>query len=155
MKHPMLAAIITSGLACVAGASAAQDQTQATTLQNLTVTGEPAPYETYVVEFHTGYGLQALVGNTRSQYVQAQRAAEASEALRMQGMAFKPYVAVAIDNSSGPGVARQVQVIDAAQSTVAIVNVYCKRSVPSGSSHCRLVSLPVSNNAYRQGLASR
>lgn len=155
MKHPVLVTFITFGLASVASVSAAQEQTQATNLQNFTVTGIPAPYETYVVDLQAGYGLQALVGNTRTQYIQAQRAAEASEALRMKGMALKPYVAVAIDNSSDPGVARQIQLMDSAQNTVAIVNVYCKRSVPARGNHCRLVAVPVSTKTYGERVASR
>jgi hypothetical protein len=82
--------------------------------------------------------LETFVGNTHSQYVQAQRAAERSEALRKLGIAPQPLVTLAIDNSIGPGVAKRVLVSDAAQSTVAIVDVYCKRAAPVGSKHCQL-----------------
>lgn len=154
MKHPILAAITTLGLACVASVGAAQDETQTTNLQDVTVTGTPAPYETYVVDLNRDYGLQVLVGNTHRQYMQAQRAAESWEALRMRGVALKPYVSVAIDNSSGPGVARQIQLMDSAQVTVAIVNVYCRGRALSGSNHCKLALQPVSASTYGQRLAS-
>ncbi len=151
MKNPILAATVSLGLACVASVSAAQDQT--TELQNVTVTGTPTPYAVYVIDFDMGYGLQALVGNTHRQYMQAQRAAAASEALRKQGLAPRPYVAVAIDNS-GFGLAKQIQLVDAERNTVAIVNVYCRGSAPAQGSRCKLVSLPMSNNAYRPRVAS-
>jgi lactate dehydrogenase-like 2-hydroxyacid dehydrogenase len=154
MKRMIIATTIALGLACVSSVGAAQDQTQTTNMQNVTVTGVPAQYETYTADLHMGYGLQALVGSTHKQYVQAQRAAERSEALRMRGMAQQPFVAVAIDNSSGPGVARQIQLIDSAHNTVAIVNVYCKRAVPSRDKHCFLAPLPVKSNTYSQRLAS-
>ncbi|WP_017463519.1 hypothetical protein [Dyella ginsengisoli] len=141
MKHTIVAAIATFGLACVPSISAAQDQT--TKLQDVTVTGEPAPYAVYAVDFDTGYGLKALVGHTHRQYIHAQRAAAASEALRRQGLAMSPYVTVAIDNS-GSGLARQVQLLDAGRNTVAIVNVYCKGGDPSQGRRCSLVSVPVS-----------
>lgn len=141
MKHTIVAAIATFGLACVPSISAAQDQT--TKLQDVTVTGEPAPYAVYAVDFDTGYGLKALVGHTHRQYIHAQRAAAASEALRRQGLAMSPYVTVAIDNS-GSGLARQIQLLDAGRNTVAIVNVYCKGGDPSQGRRCSLVSVPVS-----------
>lgn len=151
MKHPILAATVTLGLACVASASAAQDQT--TELQNVTVTGTQVPYAIYVVDFDMGYGLQAYVGHTHQKYMQAQRAAAKSEALRKQGLAQSPYVTVAIDNS-GFGVARQIQLIDADRNTVAIVNVYCKGVAPAQGSRCMLISQPVPNNTYRPRVAS-
>jgi hypothetical protein len=154
MKHPILATITTLGLGCVASVGVAQDETKTTNLQDVTVTGTPAPYETYVVDLNRDYGLQVLVGNTRRQYMQAQRAAEGSEALRMRGAALTPYVSVAIDNSSGPGVARQIQLIDSAQVTVAIVNVYCRGVALSGGNHCKLALRPVSPSTYGQRLAS-
>lgn len=155
MKHLIIATSIALGLACVGSVGAAQDETQTTNMQNVTVTEVPGQYETYVADLHLGYGVEALVGNTHRQYVKAQRVAERSEALRMQGIAQQPLVAVAIDNSSDPGVARQIQVVDPVQDTVAVVNVYCKRVVPSGGEHCMLAPLPVSNSTYSQRLASR
>lgn len=137
MKSLIIASTITLGLACAGSVSAAQDQVQATNLQNLTVTAPAGQYETYVVDLHTGYGLAALVGNTHSQYMQATRAAERSEALRKRGMTQQSLVAVAIDNSIGPGVAKRVLVTDPAQNTVAFVDVYCKRAVPTGDKHCQ------------------
>jgi hypothetical protein len=151
MKKIILAATVAFGLACVASTSAAQDQT--TELQNVTVTGMPTPYAVYVIDFDMGYGLKALVGHTHRQYMQAQRAAAASETLRKQGLAESPYVSVAIDNS-GFGLAKQIQLIDAERNTVAIVNVYCKGVAPSQGSRCKLVSVPTSNNAYRPRVAS-
>ena len=153
MKHPIVATTLALGLACVVGVSAAQDQDQTTNMQNVTVTGVPGQYETYLVDLNTGHTLQALVGNTHRQYMQAQRAADRSESLRMQSIAWQPLVAVAIDNSSGPGVAKQVQLINTARETVAIVNVYCKRAVPSGSAHCKLAPMAMSTS-YNQRLAS-
>ena len=155
MKRQIIATTIALGLACVGSVSAAQDQTQTTNMQNVTVTEAPAQYETYVVDLHMGYGLEALVGTTHSQYVQAQRAAERAEALREQGIPRQPDVAVAIDNSSGPGVAKQIQLIDSAQDTVAIVNVNCKRATSAGGKHCQLAPQPVWNNAYGERLALR
>jgi hypothetical protein len=61
---------------------------------------------------------------------------------------------VAVDDSSGPGVARQFQLLDADNVTVAIVNVYCKRAVPSGGQHCRLASLPIATSEGSQSLAA-
>ena len=139
MKSLIIASTFSLGLACVSGISAAQDQ-QATSLQNLTVTAPVGQYETYVVDLHTGYGLAALVGNTHSQYVQAARAAERSEALRKMGVAQQPVLTIAIDNSEGPGVAKRFLVSDSNQTTVAIVDVYCKRAVMSSGKHCMLFS---------------
>ena len=138
MKKLILATTIALGLASVGGVSLAQDQTQTTQLQNVVVTGQRASYETYVANLDTGFQMQALVGHTHRQYVKAQRAADQLESLRMQGVAQQPLVSVAIDNSSGPGVARQFQLINAARETIAIVNVYCKRSMPSGGPRCRM-----------------
>ncbi|RDS84890.1 hypothetical protein DWU98_02745 [Dyella monticola] len=138
MKPPIIATTIVLGLACVGSSSVAQDQTQATNLQNFSVTAPAAQYETYAVTLPMGFGLQAFVGNTHRQYVQAARAAEGSEALRMKGMATQPFVTVAIDNSDGPGVAKRFLLTDSVQNTVAIVDVYCKRAAPEGK-RCRLV----------------
>lgn len=143
MKSLITATTIALAFACAASISAAQDQTRATNLENFTVTAPMGQYETYVVNLPTGYGLEAFVGSTHSQYVQAARAAERSEALRMQGNAPQSLVAVAIDNSTGPGVAKRVLLMDDSQSTVAIVDVYCKRAAPAGGKHCQLFSRSV------------
>jgi hypothetical protein len=144
MKRLIIASTIAFGFMCAGGISAAQDQIQATNLQNLTVTAPGGNYETYLVDLHMGYGLEALVGNTHMQYVQAERVAEKSEALRKSGMvASQPFVAVAIDNSTGPGVAKRVLLMDSTQSTVAIVDVYCKRAISTGGKHCQLFSRQV------------
>lgn len=155
MKNLIIATTIALGLASAGGVSSAQDETRATNMQNVTVTEAPAQYETYVVDLHLGYGLAALVGNTHRQYMRAQRVAETSEALRMRGTPLQPNVAVAIDNSSAPGVTKQLLLIDSAQDTVAIVDVYCKQVVPSGSAHCLLVPLPMGTSTNSQRLASR
>ena len=156
MKHVISATTLALGLICAGGVSAAQDetQTQATNMRDVTVNAIPGQYETYVANLHTGYTLHALVGNTHRQYVQAQRAADRSESLRKLGIAGPAHVDVAIDNASGPGVARQIRLIDPAWNTVAIVNVYCKRVMPSGNARCRLDALPASNSRYSQRLAS-
>jgi hypothetical protein len=130
--------MIALGLAGAGGATLAQDQTQTTELQDIVVTGVRAPYETYVTHLDAGFQLQALVGNTHRQYMQARRAADRLESLRMQGRWERPLVSVSIDNSSGAGVARQFQLINGEHETVAIVNVYCKRSMPSGGPRCRM-----------------
>lgn len=153
-KHLIIATTMALGLAGVGGVGFAQDETQTTNMQKVTVTLPPAEYETYIADLNLGYGLEAHVGNTHRQYMRAQRAAQRSEALRMSGMSQRPFVTVAIDNSSGPGVARQIRLIGPARDTVAIVNVYCKRAVPSGGKHCLLAPLPVRGNTYSQPLAS-
>jgi hypothetical protein len=150
MKHLIHATTLAFGLICTGAVSAAQDET--TNMRDVTVHAVPGQYETYSAELQTGYALHALVGNTHRQYVQARRAADESESLRKRGN-FVP-VAVAIDNASGPGIARQIQLIDAARNTVAIVNVYCKRVMPSGGARCRLHPLPMSINRDGQSLAS-
>lgn len=136
MKHSMVVTLLTCGLACVASV-AAQDQTTVTTMQDVTVTG--APYETYLINLHRDFGLKALVGHTHRNYMQAQKAARQWEVLRMQGLAPRPYVAVAIDDSIGPGTAQQIQLADADRHTLAIVNVYCRRSVQEGANRCQFV----------------
>jgi hypothetical protein len=153
MRHLISAITLALGLACVGGVSAAQDETQATNMRNVTVNAVPQ-YETYVANLDAGFALHALVGHTRRQFVQAQRTTERSESLRKQGMATQPFVAVAVDDSLGPGVARQFQLLDADNVTVAIVNVYCKRAVPSGGQHCRLASLPIATSEGSQSLAA-
>lgn len=142
MKRLLIAMTIALGLAGVGSSSIAQDQTQATNLQNFTVTAPAGQYETYFLNLPTGYGLKALVGNTHRQYVQAERAASGWEGLRKQSVAPQPFVAVAIDNSTGPGVAKRFLLTDSVQNTVAIVDVYCKRVAPEGK-RCRLVSRSV------------
>lgn len=154
MKHLIIAATTIFGLACVGGVSVAQDQTHTTNMQDVTVTQLPAPYDIYIADLGLDYKLEAVVGNTHGQYVQARRAVDRSEALRMRGLALRPLVSVAIDNSSGPGVARQIRLINSARDTVAIVNVYCKRSVPSGGAHCKLAAQPMRANTNSQRLAS-
>lgn len=153
MKLPITATIVAISLACAGSVSAAQDRNHTTNLQTFTVTAPPGEYETYVVDLHTGYELAALVGNTHSQYMQAARAAERSEALRKQGVAAQPLVAVAIDNSTGPGVSKRILVTDPGQNTVAFVDVYCKRAVPSGGKHCQLFPNGI-RPAHGQQLAS-
>ena len=153
-KQLIIATTMALGFASVGSVGFAQDETQTTNMQKVTVTLPPAEYETYVVDLNPGYGLEAHVGNTHRQYVRAQRAARRSEALRMNGMSQRSLVTVAIDNSSAPGVARQIRLIDPARDTIAIVNVYCKRVVSSGGRHCLLTSLPVRGNPYSQRLAS-
>jgi hypothetical protein len=138
MKRLIIATSIALSVACAGSVGAAQDQIQTTNLPNFTVTAPAGQYETYFVDLQTGYGLEALVGNTHMQYVQAERAAERSEALRKLGVASQPFVAIAIDNSIGPGVAKRVLLMDSTQSPVAMVDVYCKRVVPSGGKHCQL-----------------
>jgi hypothetical protein len=146
MKRLIIATTIALSLACAGSISAAQDQTRATNLENFTVTAPTGQYETYFIDLHTGYGLEAFVGNTHSQYVQAARAAERSETLRKLGVAPQPIVAVAIDNSNGPGVAKRVLLFDSAETTVGMVDVYCKRAAPAGGRHCQLFSRQVQAN---------
>ena len=153
MKHLINATTLALGLICAGGVSAAQDETQATTMRNVNVNAVPAKYETYVTDLHTGFMLHALVGHTHRQYVQARQTTERAESLRKQGMATQRHVSVAVDDSSGPGVARQFRLLDADHQTVAIVNVYCKRAVPSGGPHCRLDPLPVWSSRGSQSLA--
>jgi hypothetical protein len=143
MKRLTIASTIALGFACAGSIGATQDQIQTTNLPNFTVTAPAGQYETYFVDLPTGYGLEAFVGNTHRQYVQAARAADRSEALRKLGMAPQPFVAVAIDNSIGPGVAKRILLTNTAQSTVAIVDVYCKRAAPVGRKHCQLFSRQV------------
>jgi hypothetical protein len=136
MKRLIIASTIALGF-CAGSISAAQDQMHTTNLPNFTVTA-PGEFETYFLDLHTGYGLQAFVGNTHSQYMQAARAADKSEALRKMGMASQPIITVAVDNSDGPGVAKRFVLSDATQNPVAVVDVYCKRSAPVGGKHCQL-----------------
>lgn len=155
MKRAIIATTIALGLACASGVSVAQDQSRAANLQHVTVNAVPGQYETYVVDLNRDYGLEVLVGSTRRQYMQAQRTAGERETLRQQGMAQSPLVSVAIDNSSGPGLSRQVRLSDRARNTLAIVNVYCHQAVRAEGKHCQLVSQPVSTSTYGQSLASR
>lgn len=154
MRHLISVTTLALGLACVGGVSAAQDVTQATNMRNVTVNAVPVLYETYAADLDAGFTLHALVGHTRRQFVQAQRAAERSESLRKRGMATQPLVAVAVDDSSGPGVARQFQLLDADNETVAIVDVYCKRAMPSGGPHCRLAPLHIGTGRGGQSMAA-
>jgi len=153
-KQLVIATTVALGLAGACSVGFAQDETQTTNMQKVTVTLAPGEYETYVADLNLGYGLEAHVGNTHRQYMRAQRAAQSSEALRMSGMSQRSLVTVAIDNSSAPGVAKQIRLIGPARDTVAIVNVYCKRVVSSGGKHCLLTPLTVRGNTYSQRLAS-
>lgn len=155
MKRTIIATALAFGLVCASGVGVAREQSQTANLQHVTVTAAPGQYETYVVDLNPDYGLKVLVGSTHRQYMQAQRTTNRSEALRKQGMAPSPFVTVAIDNSSGPGLARQVRLLDRAQNMLAIVDVYCHHVVRAEGNHCLLVSEPVSTNAYRQSVASR
>ncbi|HEY8326915.1 MAG TPA: hypothetical protein VIO59_00525 [Rhodanobacter sp.] len=151
MKRPIIATIIALALSCISGVNAAQDESQQTTrLQRVMVNPAPGQYETYAINLNTGYGLKTLVGNTHRQYVQAQREAERSEALRKQGMALSPFVTVALDNSSGPGMARRILLLDANRATVAVVDAHCKRVAPVEGKRCQLAS----RDASGQSLAS-
>lgn len=152
MKRLIIATTIALGLACVGSVSVAQNETHATNLQNFIVTAPAGQYETYAIDLPTGYGLKALVGNTHRQYMQAERAADRSEALRKQGIAQQLFVAVAIDNSTGPGVAKRFLLTDAVQNPVGVVDVYCKRAAPEGK-RCLLVPSGF-RPAYSQRLAS-
>lgn len=156
MKKLITATTIALAFTCVGGVSVAQDQdqTRTTNMQNVTVTQVPAQYETYLANLDAGFNFQAVVGSTRRQFVQAQRVVDKSETLRMRGLANQPVVSVAIDNSSGPGLAKQIQLINSAHETVAIVNVYCKRQIPSGGAHCRLAPRPMQTNMNSPSLAS-
>jgi len=138
MKRMIIPMTIALALACAGSVSAAQDQTRTTNLQHVTVNAPPGQYETYTVDLTRNYGLEALVGSTHKEYMEAQRTADSSETMRKHGMAQRPVVTVAVDNSMGAGVAKQFQLIDANQGTVAIVNVYCKRVMPSGGPRCQL-----------------
>lgn len=151
MKPLIVATTIALGLACTAGVSAAQDASRSASLQHVTVSASLGPFETYAVNVNADYGLRVLVGDTHQQYMQARRTAESSEALRAQGKALSPFVEVALDNSSGPGMGRQIVLSDPIRNTVAVMDVFCKGYVAPGSKHCRLVSRP----APGQSLASR
>lgn len=153
MKQLISVTTLAFGLICAAGASAAQDQVQTTTLQNVNVNAVPGQYETYVADLDTGYALHALVGNTHRQFVKAQRAAEQSESVRQSGTPATN-IAVAIDNTSGPGLARQIQLIDPDRNTVSIVNVYCRRAVVAGDPHCALVPMPTQTGNAGERVAS-
>jgi hypothetical protein len=148
--------IATTALALVfaSGANLAQAPSRTTEMQNVTVNGVPVSYETYAADLPAGFTLQALVGNAHTHYMQAKRAAEHSEALRKRGFASQPIVSVAIDNSMGAGVAKQIRLVDADRQTIAIVNVYCKRSVPSGGPRCKLVPRQTGADMASERLAS-
>ena len=146
MKALIVASTVALGLACASSTGAAQDQTQPTNLPSFTVTAPVGQYETYTINLPAGYGVAAFVGNTHMQYVQAARAAERSETQRKLGMAPQSCVAVAIDNSVKSGVSQRIFLNNAAQTTVAIVDVYCKRIVPSGRARCQMYSRQVQAN---------
>ncbi len=155
MKRSIVVTTIALALACAAGASSAQHASRTTSLQHVTVTAAPGQYETYTVNLDAGFDLKALVGNTHRQYMEAQRAAERSEALRKQGLAPSPFVAVAIDNSAGLGVAKRFLLLDGNRDTIAIVEAHCRQAAPEEGERCQLISLPVASSAHEQSLASR
>lgn len=151
MKRPIIATSIALALSCISGVSAAQAAPQQSTrLQHVTVNPTPGQYETYTVNLDTGYGLKTLVGHTHRLYVQAQHEAERLEALRKQGMAPSPFVTVALDDSTGPGMARRILLFDADRNAVAVVDAHCKRVVPADGERCQLTSADASG----QSLAS-
>lgn len=154
MKRSTVVAAMAIGLVCVAGAGFAQDANTSHP-GRVVVTAAPAQFRTYVVNLDTGYALQVLVGNTHRQFMQAQRAAEHSEALRVQGQATSPFVTVALDNSSGPGSARRFLLADPSQGVVAVVDAFCKQSNSVGRARCRMVDRHVAGNPSGQSLASR
>ena len=140
MKRLIIASTFALAFACAGSVSAAQNENQSSNQQNfaVNVTATPGQYETYVIDLHAGYGLAALVGNTHRQFMQAQRAADHSEALRKMGLAQQANVAVAIDNSTGPGVAKRIVVTGSDERTVAVVDVVCKRAALAEGGHCQL-----------------
>lgn len=146
MKRSITVVAITLILAGVSGIAAAQNRPDSANMQRVTVTATPGHYETYEIALDTGFSLQARVGNTHREYMQAWRAAEQQEALRTQGVAQEPVVTVAIDNSTGSGHAWQYRLSDRHSNTLAVVNVYCKRANAAGS-RCRMVSLPVASQS--------
>jgi hypothetical protein len=151
MKRSITVTVVALALACASGVATAQNHPDdATMQQRVTVTATPGNYETYEIALDTGYSLQARVGNTHRQYMQAWRSAAQLETLRKQGMAQGPFVTVAIDNSTGPGHAWQFRLTDRRSNTLAVVNVYCKHAAAAGG-RCQLVSLPV---AGRSSLAA-
>lgn len=149
MKRSIIGAVVALTVAATTGIALAQDLPQtANQMQQVTVTANPHHYETYDMTLAAGFGLQARVGNTRREYMEAWRETSQLERQRMQGHAKVPLVAVAIDNSASPGTAWQYVLSDAHNHTLAIVNVYCKRAVSAGN-RCRMVSLPVAGAAAR------
>lgn len=140
MKRSITVIVTVLAFACGSGIAAAQDQQESATLQRgVTVTATAGHYETYAIPLAVGFSLQARVGNTHREYMQASRAASQQEKLRMQGMAPEPFVTVAIDNSTGSGHAWEYRLADQHDRTLAIVDVYCKRAASAGN-HCRMVS---------------
>lgn len=153
MKRSTVVAAIAVGFVCFASAGIAQDA-NTSHLGHVVVTAAPARFETYVVNLDTGYGLEVLVGNTHRQFMQAQRIAEHSEALRVSGQAELPFVTVALDNSSGPGSARRFLLSDPSQGVIAVVDAFCKQSTSTGNAPCRMVSRHVPGRPSGQSLAS-
>lgn len=154
MKRSIPAAAVVLGLAGVSGTVVAQSVVPSVDLRRVTVTASPGQYENYAIALGAGYALHVRVGNTHRQYMEALRATESSETLRREGRAPAPFVAVALDNASAPGLARQVRLVDRAQNTLAIVDVYCKRLASDAGNHCRLIGRPVAGDDDRQSLAS-
>lgn len=152
MKRSII--VIATALTII-GASAsvvasAQDHPDSAEMQRVTVTASPGQFETYELPLDTGFALQARVGNTHRQYMEAARSTERLETLRMEGRAQVPAVTVAIDNS-GRGQAWQYRIADKGNHTLAIVDVYC-RHTPIDGNHCRMVSLPVAGRSALAGL---
>lgn len=155
MKRSILATVIALGFVGAVGVSIADDGYQQTAnLQHVTVTESPGQYETYMVNLDAGFALKALVGNTHKQYMQAVRAAEHSEALRRDGQASSPVVAVAIDNSTGPGMAERIMLLDGSRDTLAIVDAHCKMAMPSTGHRCQLVPQHVAGQVQGERLAA-
>lgn len=141
MKKPIIVAV--TALALASAAAVAQERPDSAVMQQrVTVTAAPGDYEVYEIALDTGYSLQARVGSTHRQYVQAVQSAAELETLRKQDKARGAFVTVAIDNSAAPGSARQIRLTDGRSNTLAIVDVHCKRVAPAGD-RCQLFSLPV------------
>lgn len=140
MKRSIMVVVTVLALACGSGIAAAQEGHESATMQRgVTVTATAGHYETYALPLAVGFSLQARVGNTHREYLQATRAASQLEQQRMQGLAQEPFVTVAIDNSTGSGAAWEYRLADQHDRTLAIVDVYCKRAASAGN-HCRMVS---------------
>ncbi len=153
MKRTITVIALALTLAGISGIACAQDRPDSADMQRVTVTASPGQYETYEMDLDAGFGLQARVGNTHRQFLQASRATAELETLRTHGKAATPFVTVAIDNSARAGSAWQYVLTDRGNRTLAIVNVYCKRAASAGS-QCRMVSLPVAGALEQAGLAN-
>lgn len=154
MKRSIVVAAMAIGLACVGTTGIAQEA-YSSHLGHVIVTAAPNQFKTYVVDLDTGYGLQILVGNSHRQFMQAQRVAESLEALRKQGMAQAPFVTVAVDNSSGSGLAKRFILSDPSQGVVAVVDTLCQQPTSMDHSRCLMIPRPVPANASGARFASR